>query len=1245
MNRSYFVTKTVSNSQALVVSSLGIENIVLQSPTNYPTYSLTLPTSTGSAGQVLSTNGNGVLSWVTGGGGTVTNVSASVPAWLSVSVTNPTTTPNIVITGTSTGSGTVTVLQTSPTIKNYLAVDVDFATIPGQQTLFELTNNENTAAGVGILFQKLSASSTIQTYFDPSDPTQNTLLFTINSKSLRYNGATNFGFPLSNGSSGQILSSTGGGAQGTQWINLPTSVSSVTASSPINSSGGTTPNITLSTVPTSLGGTGLTTIGSINQVLTSNGLNLYWANPTTGTVTSVTASSPVNSSGGATPNISLSTIPISLGGTGLTSVGSNGQVLQSNGSGLSYVTLPTPVTSVSGSSPITSSGGATPTISLSTVPTTLGGTGLTTVGTNGQVLTSNGTTLSWQTPSAPGVGTVTSVSASVPSWLNVTVTNSTSTPNIAITGTATGTGTTTVLSDSPTISTLLTVNGEISVARNNANGEGISVYNTYNTFPTTSYIAVGRNNNALNHVHYGFQLFGNNSASNNAYIYFNGNYINFYSNGEVSIPSLTLTTALSTINGGTGLTSIGTSGQVLTSNGTSLYWNTPTVGTVTSVSATSPLASSGGTTPTISISSSSGSGAVLLQNYPTVTGGLSLSQTSPSNANIGATYTNSTQSYALGLRGDTSNMFALTDITSSQFRLAVNTAGQVMIGTTTMVGGAATTLEVFGRIRSKAHTGYGDVGCLELQTGGYTSYTFQNNAILQTDIYDNGTRYIKVNGSATAFNEILSLYAPNNTFRTYLSLGKSATQYNGGFIAYDSYAADAYWVFSHYGWNAFTFSIAGVLSIPDTGKFSIGTRAAVVCSSSAGYYEFNLPTSAGTAGQYLISGGPGGQMYWGAGGGGGGGTVNSVTASAPLASSGGTAPNISIASSTGSGAVVLANSPYILTYLNVTKTATEGYTNIASFLNPNNTFRTYIDIGKAAVLNQGGFIAYDTAATYGNWTLAHHGAATASWSFSNSSTQGLIEIYKPGTTVDVLQRFAHDSANYYIGIQGGGNDFRIYDAITSQFVVTLKQNGYVGIGTTNPAVKLDVNGTMMSTDLRTSGYENWNYASAYTLLPELVMIYDGDNKFYRMGPSFGLPPGRTYPNVTFTTRVAEAVRIGAIITVVVELRYSYTVGLFPNYNGMRIAVRPGGLNMMVSKTMQTCNSAGYPNYVNATNGLNLGIDYIMANAENAHTGAVEGIFILYERTNHNRLQYAASDQGGQWLALTMTYISQQSTGI
>lgn len=50
-----------------------------------------------------------------------------------------------------------------------------------------------------------------------------------------------------------------------------------------------------------------------------------------------------------------------------------------------------------GLTPSTATGGAVTV--AGTLATTNGGTGLTTVGTNGQVLTSNGTTLSWATPS------------------------------------------------------------------------------------------------------------------------------------------------------------------------------------------------------------------------------------------------------------------------------------------------------------------------------------------------------------------------------------------------------------------------------------------------------------------------------------------------------------------------------------------------------------------------------------------------------------------------------------------------------------------------------------------------------------------------------------------------------------------------------------------------------------------------------------------------------------------------------
>jgi hypothetical protein len=59
----------------------------------------------------------------------------------------------------------------------------------------------------------------------------------------------------------------------------------------------------------------------------------------------------------------------------------------------------------------------------------------------------------------------------------------------------------------------------------------------------------------------------------------------------------------------TGSTNFGTSGQVLTSGGSGATptWTTPTTGTVTSVTGTSPIVSSGGNTPAISIPAATGS--------------------------------------------------------------------------------------------------------------------------------------------------------------------------------------------------------------------------------------------------------------------------------------------------------------------------------------------------------------------------------------------------------------------------------------------------------------------------------------------------------------------------------------------------------------------------------------------------------------------------------------------------------------
>lgn len=58
--------------------------------------------------------------------------------------------------------------------------------------------------------------------------------------------------------------------------------------------------------------------------------------------------------------------------------------------------------------------------------------------------------------------------------------------------------------------------------------------------------------------------------------------------GPTTLGSLSLDTPLPTVSGGTGLSTVGSAGQLLASNGTTLNWVNPSVGSgsVTSVSCT-----------------------------------------------------------------------------------------------------------------------------------------------------------------------------------------------------------------------------------------------------------------------------------------------------------------------------------------------------------------------------------------------------------------------------------------------------------------------------------------------------------------------------------------------------------------------------------------------------------------------------------------------------------------------------------
>ena len=130
--------------------------------------------------------------------------------------------------------------------------------------------------------------------------------------------------------------------------------------------------------------------GSSGQVLTSQGSGVtpIWTTPTTGTVTSVTGTAPIASSGGATPAISITQASSSTSGYLSSTDWSTFNGKQD------ALTSGTNIKTVSGASLLGSG-------DVGTIGVAYGGTGLTTTGTAGNVLTSDGT--AWVS-SAPGGG-------------------------------------------------------------------------------------------------------------------------------------------------------------------------------------------------------------------------------------------------------------------------------------------------------------------------------------------------------------------------------------------------------------------------------------------------------------------------------------------------------------------------------------------------------------------------------------------------------------------------------------------------------------------------------------------------------------------------------------------------------------------------------------------------------------------------------------------------------------------------
>jgi hypothetical protein len=163
-------------------------------------------------------------------------------------------------------------------------------------------------------------------------------------------------------------------------------------------------------------GSGLTSIPNsalTNSAITINGTSTSLGGSiSVGTVTSVTGTSPVVSSGGATPAISMPAATTSVNGY-LTSTDWN--TFNNKGSGT--------VTSVSATSPVTSTGGATPTIAMPAATTSV----------SGYLTSTDWTTFNNKSNTN---GTVTSVAATAGTGISVSGSPITTSGTLTITNTA-----------------------------------------------------------------------------------------------------------------------------------------------------------------------------------------------------------------------------------------------------------------------------------------------------------------------------------------------------------------------------------------------------------------------------------------------------------------------------------------------------------------------------------------------------------------------------------------------------------------------------------------------------------------------------------------------------------------------------------------------------------------------------------------------------------------------------------------
>jgi hypothetical protein len=307
-----------------------------------------LPSQAGNAGKVLSTDGTNTSWTASGGSGTVTSVAATAGTGISVTGSPITTSGTLNITNTAPDQTVVltagTGISTSGTYPNFTITNTSPSL--GGDVVGPASATDNAVARFDSTTGKLIQNSVV-IVSDAGAVTGVTTLAASTSVTTPIVQATNSGGLALKNSAGTTQISMGAGGGDNASINVSTNINGANAQIDISPTGtghvhikpsgtggveiapisaGTMNNMVIGgTTPlagsfTDLSVTGTTSFdgsqGTAGQVLTSAGTGATptWTTPTTGTVTSVTGTAPVVSSGGATPAISMPAATTSVNG-------------------------------------------------------------------------------------------------------------------------------------------------------------------------------------------------------------------------------------------------------------------------------------------------------------------------------------------------------------------------------------------------------------------------------------------------------------------------------------------------------------------------------------------------------------------------------------------------------------------------------------------------------------------------------------------------------------------------------------------------------------------------------------------------------------------------------------------------------------------------------------------------------------------------------------------------------------------